>query len=153
MRKLLFVVLVIWMLAIPVAGQEITAPEVPESGREMMPEHTDSFGDGLMEMARNAEGVFRSEWKNSIGSCYRILVFALLTTIIPILSERSRFASTLAGTISISGLMLSSATGMIRCASDAIWEILEYGKLLCPVMTTVLAAQGGITASSLLYAG
>lgn len=153
MRKLLFVFSVIWLLAIPAAGLEITAPEVPDSGREMMPYNTDSFGDGLMEMARNAEGLLRSQWKSSVGSCYRILVLALFSTMVPILSERSRFAATLAGAISITGLMLSSANGMIRCASDAIREILEYGKLLCPVMTTALAAQGGITASSLLYAG
>ena len=42
---------------------------------------------------------------------------------------------------------------MIGYASKAVWEICEYGKLLCPVLTTGLAAQGGITASAALYTG
>ena len=42
---------------------------------------------------------------------------------------------------------------MVSLATDTVRNILEYGKLLCQVMTTALAAQGSISASSALYIG
>jgi stage III sporulation protein AE len=40
---------------------------------------------------------------------------------------------------------------MIRLASDSIHTLSDYGKLLLPVMTTALAAQGGIQTSTALF--
>ena len=42
---------------------------------------------------------------------------------------------------------------MIRLGSNTIQELSSYGKLLLPVMTAALAAQGGVTSSTALYVG
>jgi stage III sporulation protein AE len=50
-------------------------------------------------------------------------------------------------------LMFQYTDSLIRLASVTVEEICAYGKLLCPVMTTALAAQGAVTSSSALYMG
>ena len=50
------------------------------------------------------------------------------------------------------GLLLS-ANSLIRLGSQTVTEISEYGKLLLPVMTAAMAAQGGAASSTALYAG
>ena len=42
---------------------------------------------------------------------------------------------------------------LIRLGSQTVTEISEYGKLLLPVMTAAMAAQGGAASSTALYAG
>ena len=50
MSKILLVVILIFSLAIPASAAELPAPTVPQSGAEVMPEKTDSFGDGLLKL-------------------------------------------------------------------------------------------------------
>ena len=57
------------------------------------------------------------------------------------------------GVIVIAMLLLSGTGAMIRLAAATVEETCGYGKLLLPVMTTALAAQGGFTSSGALYAG
>ena len=53
--KLMIPVLIFLLLlsmALPVSALEITAPRVPESGADNMPQQTQSFGKGLLELLR-----------------------------------------------------------------------------------------------------
>ena len=50
MKRLLRLILIVMLLAVPVSALEITAPEVPESGKKWMPGETSTFGEGLLEL-------------------------------------------------------------------------------------------------------
>lgn len=153
MTKVLFGILLLLSLSIPTAAVEITAPEVPSSGMDCMPENTDSFTDGLWELFQNSIKRIHPEIEEAIQVSSFILYTALLCSLLPLLSERIRNAATIAGATTIAAVMFQRTNTMISYASEAVWEICEYGKLLCPVLTTALAAQGGVTASAALYAG
>ena len=144
--------LVLW-LAVPANALELTAPEVPRSGLDAMPEDTENFGNGLRELLRNAAALLAPELKAAAHDCCRLLAAALVCSLLPLLTKRVRGISALAGTVLMASMLMAPAGTMLTCAADTLEEICEYGKLLCPVMTTALAAQGGVTASAALYTG
>ena len=152
-RKVLIGVVLALSLAVPSAAVEISAPEVPRSGQERMPENTESFGDAFIEMIQKSNGLFQTELKNARYLCSEILFVTMFISILSIVAEKLSGTISIAGTVLISSMIFQDTNAMIICASDAVWEICEYGKLLCPVLTTALAAQGGITTSAMLYTG
>jgi len=58
-----------------------------------------------------------------------------------------------AAAIGIGSLLLKSTDSLIHMAADTVNQMSEYGKLLLPVLTAGMAAQGGITGSAALYTG
>lgn len=153
MTKALFGILLVMSLAISASAVEIEVPEVPASGQSRMPQETDSFAAALLELVRNSVTLIQPELEEAVKVCSGLLGFAMLFSILPVFTERIGAAVSMAGTATISAMMLRHTDTMIRCAADGVWEICEYGKLLCPVLTTALAAQGGVAASAALYTG
>ena len=149
---ILSLILVLW-LALPAGALELTAPEVPESGQDAMPQDTENFGNGLMELLRNAVGLLAPELEAAAHDCCRLLAAALVCSVLPLLTRRTEGMAALAGTVLMAALLLEPAGTMLSCAAETLEEVCAYGKLLCPVMTTALAAQGGVTASAALYTG
>ncbi len=140
-------------LAIPASASELTAPQVPPSGRELMPEAESSFGEGLLEMGKKALRGLRPDLREAGQVCLGILAAALLTGILSAEEGPVKRTALLAGTGAVSAAFLGSAGSLIQLAQQTIGEISEYGKLLLPVMTSLMAAQGGLTGSAALYAG
>jgi len=153
MTKMLLIFLMVLSLSAPAAATELTAPEVPRMGLDAMPENTDSFGDALWELLGNSFKRFRPELENAVQISSGILSIALLISMLQILTDKITPVLSIVGAAAISAVMFRHTNVMIGYASEAVWEICEYGKLLCPVLTTALAAQGGITASAALYTG
>ena len=153
MMKVLIALLIIIALAIPVSATEITAPRVPPSGMDRMPADTDHFGEALWELIVRSLKRMEPELEEATNVTASMFVSALLVTLLPIFAEKTRPAVSIAGSTILATLMFRRTDSMIAYASEAVWEICEYGKLLCPVLTTALAAQGGITSSAALYAG
>lgn len=153
MIRLLFGILFALSLSIPASASEIQAPEVPKSAMDLMPENTDSFGNALMELLRKGILLIQPELDGALRTCSGILICALLYSILPILSEKLTEPMAMAWSVALGTVMLQRTGTMIGYAADALRQICDYGKLLCPVLTTALAAQGGITASAALYTG
>lgn len=153
MRKMLTAVLLSLTLAFPVSASELTAPEVYPSGQELMPGNTESFGDGLLELLQNSIKLLQPDLQEALRTCGIIVFSAMLFSILPMISQQVEAMSTVAGTVSISVMMFQQTNSLILLAKDTVRDILEYGKLLCQVMTAALAAQGGVTESSALYLG
>lgn len=147
------VLLCISVLALPVSALEIEAPKVPEAGRQWMPEKTDSFSEGFWELVQKAIGAIRPDLREAAQVSLGIVAAVLMVSVIQAVCPNGKDTAQTAGTISIAAMLLLSTDSMIGLASDTILEIGEYGKLLLPVMTTALAAQGGISSSGALYAG
>lgn len=153
MTRLLMAVVLIGFLCLPVGAESFSAPVVPESGREMMPDTTDDLGKGFLELLEKAYIRIRPDlaeaWKLGMG----IIAVGVLMGLLRTVSDSAKAASALAGTVFASLLLLSPTNAMIRLGSETVNVLSSYGKLLIPVMTGALAAQGGVTASAALYTG
>lgn len=146
----LFIVLVL-ALAIPVSAVEFTAPEVPESGRELMPERPETFGQGLMGVLKDGLKLIRPDISQAMKTCVSVIAAALLVSILQSFSGNTKNICDLVGTVGVAGILLLSTDSLIRLGTQTVTELSEYGKLLLPVMTGAMAAQGGITTSAALY--
>lgn len=153
MRKLIFVILILFALAVPASAAEITAPEVPKSGSEMMPENTESFGDGLWELLQNALLQLRPDLQEAAKVSLGVIAAVMMVSLLQSFSGSVKMVSNLAGAASITAALLLSTNSLIHLGAETVTELSEYGKLLLPVMTAAMAAQGGVTASAALYTG
>ena len=151
--KLLITVLLIFVLSPQVSALEIEAPQVPQSATAHMPENTYSFGDGLLELLKSVFKEVRPDLAEASRVCLGIICMHILVAVIRTMSASVSTTVNLAGCTVIAAILISSANSMIQLASQTIQDLSEYGKLLYPVMTTALAAQGGITTSAALYTG
>lgn len=153
MTKVLVTIITIFLLVLPAEAQEISAPEVPQSGSSIMPHNTDSFADGLRELIQNATHQVQPELKAAAKAASKIIFSIFLFSLLSVLSEKQAVSVSIAGTVTISAAIFQEANTLIEFAANTVWEICEYGKLLCPVLTTALAAQGAMTSSATLYTG
>lgn len=153
MIRLIAALLLVLSLCLPVHAVEYTAPEVPESGRNLMPEETKSFGDGFEELIKKAYTLICPDFAEALRLSGGVIASVLLVSILRTFSGFSADAVNLCGTVIVSIQLLTSANSMIRLGCDTINELSNYGKLLLPVMAASLAAQGGITTSTALYIG
>lgn len=153
MTKVLIGIIMISYLAIPATALEITAPEVPESGYAAMPENTDSLAAALPELVQNSIQQIHPDLKEAAAVCSEIIVVCLLFSVVTVLSEKMTDIAEIAGAVTIAGIICQHTSTMVGYASRTVLDICEYGKLLCPVLTSALAAQGGITTSAALFAG
>ena len=146
MSKLILAVALIFALAIPASAVEFTAPQVPEGGAELMPEDTGSFAAGLMELLRDAVWGLRPDLKEASKVSLGVIAAVMMVSLLQSFSGNVKTVANLVG-------LLLSANSLIRLGSQTVTEISEYGKLLLPVMTAAMAAQGGAASSTALYAG
>ena len=132
---------------------QLTAPTVPDAGRVMMPSRADSLGEGLWELVQNALTFLHPNLSEAAGVCLGILAVVLLVSLVKLLPGEGERTADFVGAVGISALLLQSSNSLIRLGLSTVEQISQYGKLLLPVMTSALAAQGGITKSTALYAG
>ncbi len=153
MTKFLLAVLLVYSLALPANALDMEAPEVPKSGSALMPEETASFGSGLWELLQKGIKQVRPDLAEASEICVSVVVCVLVVSLIHAFSGRVKIITEMTGTAAVASLLLRSANSMIQLGGQTVWELSEYGKLLYPVMTAALAAQGGVTSSTALYVG
>jgi len=153
MKKILILPFLLFILCVPVSASEITAPPVPNSGMALMPEETESFADGLWSLFKNAVSLINPDLAEAAKTCRGILAAVLMVSLIQQFPGGEHQAVVLCGTVMTAAMLLSNTHSLISLGVNTIGDLSEYGKLLLPVMTSALAAQGGITGSAALYAG
>lgn len=153
MSKLIIIAFLVFSMAIPVSAAQITAPTVPDSGEILMPDETESFADGLWELARNAIGRIRPDLREASRVSLAVIAAVMMVPLLKSFSGPTKQVADLAGSVAIASVLLLSTNSLIRLGSDTVTELSEYGKLLLPVMTAAMAAQGGVTTSTALYTG
>lgn len=149
--KGLLVFLMIGLLALPVSAAELTPPQVPECGRAYMPQDTASFSDALGELFQKAIQFLRPDWAEALKTGVSVIVIALLAAMLEPLSEQAGKCGILCGTAAICVKLLTGVNSLMSQGIQTIRQLSEYGKLLLPVMTAGLAAQGGATSAGVLY--
>lgn len=153
MKRLLILVCLLHWFVIPVNGLELEAPRVPDSGRQYMPDEVDTFGEGVMEILKDALAAWNPDLLEAGGICFRLIAVVMVISVVRSFPGTSQRACCLVSTVLVSLLLLGSSRSLIGLGTNTVRELSEYGKLLLPVMTAALAAQGGVTKSSALYAG
>ena len=153
MSKFLLAVMVLVLFVLPTNALSITAPEVPMEQESLMPKHTESFGEGLMELLNDVLPLLRPDIKEAARAFVALAASAMTASILKSASEKVKYTVKLACSACICSILFLSANSLIRLGTDTIEKISEYGKLLLPVMASAMAAQGGITGSAALYAG
>lgn len=153
MRFIISLILLLTMIPMPVSALEIQAPKVPKAAEEMMPEETASFGAGLLELLRKGLMKIRPDLEDAAQSCLSIVAGVMLVSLTKAVSGCASQAADLAGTVIVAAPLLTNMDALIRLGSNTIAELSDYGKLLFPVMTSALAAQGGGATSAVLYTG
>ena len=153
MKKLILLLAILSCLSVPASAIEVTAPLVPESGEELMPKRAETFAQGLTELLQDAMKRLLPDLAQASKSCTAIAAIVLCVSILQSFSGSVRSTAELNGCIASATLLLGGTNSLVNLGTQTVTELSEYGKLLLPVMTTALAAQGGVTASTAIYAG
>ena len=128
-----------------------TAPTVPYGAADIFPKDTESFAAGIWSIWKDVSGYLAPNFSAALSVCVSVLAVVLLISAVNCLEEHP--ASGLIGTAAVAVLLLQPAGTLIELGEATIMELHEYCKLLIPVMTTALAAQGAAGTSAALYAG
>ena len=152
MRRILLILIIIAAMIFPVNALEIQPPEVPESAAQFMPEHTGDLGQGIAELISKALRIIDPNIQEASSVCLRLIAVVLTISVMQTFSEPVKTVAAVAGTTALALLMLHNTKAMVRLAVEAITEIVQYGKMLLPVMTSAMAAQGQLSSSAALYA-
>lgn len=153
MRRLIILLISICVFTTPVKALEISAPTAPQSVEEYMPNNSVSFGKDLWYIIKSVLYKAAPEVSEAVSICAAVIAIQLLVTMVQNISGIAKKTVVLIGAIALGVLLITPSGAMIRIGTDTIEAITEYNKLLLPVMTAALAAQGGVTAAAALYAG
>ena len=141
------------ILTVPVEAMDIQAPEVPDSGRDYLQETPETFGEGLLQVVKDAIASLQPSVASAASICLSVIAISILIGIVKLIPSGHDQIPELIGTIASTTVLIQPAGALIQCGTQTVTELSSYGKLLIPVLTAGLAAQGGVTASTALYAG
>ena len=153
MKRLLMLLILVMVLSVPVSAMEFTAPSAPSDVQELMPAEKESFAQGLWTVIKSAIEKFVPDLAAAAGSCLGLTAVVLLASLLNAMPGSSKKVIRFVTTLALSTILLGQANAMINLCAKTVREISDYGKLLLPVMTAALAAQGGATGATALYAG
>lgn len=151
MRKVIVLCVMVLSLAVPVQAVEFTAPEAPEEAQRYMPSESSSFGEDLWYVIKEAAGDLQPSIVEAAGICLGIIAVVLLVSILKNYSDTAKKVADLTGTLAVGLLLMQPVNALIQLGAATVEQISEYGKLLLPVMTAAMAAQGATATSGALY--
>lgn len=151
MRKIIIAILCIAALSVPVSALEYTAPKAPDVAQKYLQEETESFADGLWYIIRQAIGDLQPEITDAARSSMALIAVAILISLIKSLAVNVYSIAELVGTIGVAGILIKPVNSYIGLGIETVRSLSEYGKMLIPVMTSALAAQGGTTSAAAIY--
>jgi len=153
MKRVILIVILIFAMVIPVSAMEFTAPQAPGKAEEYLPESAGSFGEDLWYIIKTAATDVLPSISEAASVCFCVIAAVLLIAVIQSLTDNVKRTAEFVGAIAVGLLLMQPANVMIKLGTETIIELSEYGKLLLPVISAALAAQGGTTTSASLYAG
>ena len=153
MRKALILLLIVALTALPGAAVEFTAPEAPENVQDLVPREPETFGEGLWYVVKKALGKLQPALMEAAQTCLSVIAAVLLTSLLRAFPGGGKSVAELACTVCVAGILLKAAHSLIYLGTETVTQLSEYGKLLLPVMTAAMAAQGASITSAALYTG
>lgn len=153
MRLFIIITILLSFLVLPVSAMEYTAPPAPESAQPYMPPEQQTFVQGLLYIIKTALSKINPELIDASRICFWVILVILVTGVLQSISEFSENTVRLTTAVVIGIILLEPTNTMIQLGATTVKELSDYGKLLLPVMTAAMAAQGGVTTSAALYTG
>lgn len=153
MRRWLICIFALMTLAFPVQAVALEAPPVPDSAMALVPEQPETFSEGLSTVLREAINYLYPALRSAATTCLGIIATILLASLIQNIPGATQKITDMVVTVSIALLLFSPSGALIQLSVDTVVELSEYGKLLLPVMTAAMAAQGSAATSAALYTG
>lgn len=153
MKKCLIILVFIVLFVYPVSAMEFTAPAAPESAEQYMPDSQETFAEGLWSILKSAISAIRPEIGKAFSICLSLIATVLLISILNNIGEQVSGSIRLTSAVMIGVLLLQPVNALIQLGANTVADLSAYGKLLLPVMTAAVAAQGGTTSSAALYTG
>lgn len=145
--------LLILLSAFPVSAAEFSAPLPSGDALDRMPVETTNFWEGLLEVLEGTVEALAPEFQEAAVCCCALIGAVILVSIVSDLPVGSGRVTQLCGTLAVASILLDQTRSLIALGAETVTELSDYGKLLLPVMTAALAAQGGVGTSAALYAG
>lgn len=140
-------------MVVYVDAKAIELPPAPEQVQPLLPDNPESFTAGLLELIGKVIPKIQPDMTEAARSALGAFAIVVLISLCETASEPIKKTADLFGAVSISALLLGGTRSLVGLAASTIRELEEYGKLLLPVMTAALAAQGHVTSSTALYVG
>lgn len=146
-------IVLIFTLAVPVSAMELEPPTAPDQAQDLMPSDTTNFAEGLWQVVKKAITAIEPELAAAAGQCICLVAAVMAVSFVEKTTGKGKKPLQLAAAIGIGSILLQSTDSLIGMAADTVTQMSEYGKLLLPVLTAGMAAQGGVTGSAALYTG
>ncbi len=153
MRRVIIACLLLLLVMVPVSAAQLQPPEVPDSGEAFFPEEPENFTQGLLDLLRDALKQFQPEIAGAAVVCAKVMAICLLVGILRNLPGSDIRIMDIVSTAAIAAILLQQSNTLVHLGTETVTQLSDYGKLLLPVMTAALAAQGGTTSSAALYTG
>ena len=151
LKKLIVVFLLVMGLTVPASAYDYTLPEAPEQAADLLPTDRDTFSEGLWYVITSAFAVLHPQLMESGKVALYVIGATMLIGILKSREGTGKEAVSLVGVVAIACMLLQPAGVQIAAATQTVAQLSEYGKLLLPLMTAALAAQGGTATSAALY--
>lgn len=151
MRFIRILLLTVLLMAVPVNAEEFTAPVAPQEAQRYLPDDTQSLGEGILYVINAALAELMPSFKEALRLCTALIATSLLTSLLSGICGKDQPALSLASTAAVVLILSQPANTMLQLGVSTVRKLTEYGKLLLPVMTGALAAQGAVTKSGALY--
>ena len=148
MRRIWLMIAILACLTIPVQALDLTAPAVPG----VKYEENQSFSEAVLEILGDAVSHFQPDLREAAGVCMTVLAAVAVLSVLSAIPGK-KTGIQLAGAVLVATVLQEPAHALISLGADTVLELGEYEKLLLPVLTAALAAQGGVGTSAALYAG
>lgn len=165
MRRLIIGILLTFLLSASVCAAESIGIDtdgldegLPEEAEVLMPEISPSEQGDLWESIKtvffNAIGNTGQSLKSGLRLCAVLLGITTLCAIVE-LSAVGKYAGviTVAGALGICAAIVGTMQTMVSLAVGTVQDISAYSACFMPVMASVAAMSGCVTASTALYAG
>ena len=153
MKKVLMILLLLAAFSMPASAAELEEAPVPEYGSELLPSERGTFSQDLWYVLRSALSQIMPDLRDSVSLCLRLFAALLLFSVAGSFTGLAQGSVRLCGIVLLSLMLLGSTNSFVQLGQQTVRQISDYGKLLLPVVTAALAAQGGTTSSAALYTG
>lgn len=150
MKAILISVVMILFLATPVHALSYEAPSVSS---DIIPEEPETFSEGLWMIVKEAISFITPSLAAASGACFGVIAIGLLASVVKLIPGSPESTVEFAATTACAAILLRPSDALITLGADTVRQLSDYGKLLLPVMTSALAAQGGTASSAALYTG
>lgn len=151
MRKILIILLGITLMSVTVSADSFVAPTPPAEAQKLMPRETEDFGEGLWFIITSVVNTLQPAFSDAVRTCVSVIAVSLLASMVSDFGFQIKPAISLIATVSTGIILFKPAKSLISLGIQTVTQISQYGKLLLPVMTGALAAQGAATTSGSLY--